>query len=115
MERLKRRDATSPARDKIARCADMVFCDTARALAISPAASPSGSCFTSSRNTSSRVDWASAASARMASSNSIYLDLWIYYPLVKQIARQADSPYSGRPEQKKRRMGLVSVRNLNGA
>src|ERR1700728_2570128 len=85
MERLKRRDATSPARDKIARCADMVFCGTASALAISPAARPSGSCFTSSRNTSSRVDWASAASARMAFSDSIYPDLSIYNLLSSQL------------------------------
>src|SRR5260370_6072972 len=56
----------------------MVFCGTATALAISPAARPSGSCFTSSLNTSSRVGWASAASARMASSDSIYPELWIH-------------------------------------
>src|ERR1700688_4457728 len=79
MERLKRCADTSPARDRIDRCDDMVFCGTASALAMSPAASPSGSCFTNSRNTSSRVDWASAASARMAGSDSTYPELWIYF------------------------------------
>src|SRR5204862_154059 len=59
----------------------MVFCGTASALAMSPAASPSGSCFTSRRNTSSRVGWARAVSARMACSDSIYPDIWIYRPL----------------------------------
>src|SRR5260370_37918825 len=78
MERRNRCADTSPGRDKIERCDDMVFCGTAPALAISPAARPSGSCFTSSLNTSSRVGWASAASARMASSDSIYPELWIY-------------------------------------
>jgi len=34
----------------------MVFCGTAIAFAISPAASPPGSCFTKSLNTLSRVD-----------------------------------------------------------
>src|SRR3954467_2593748 len=76
-----RRAVTSPARDRIARCDDMVFCGTASALAMSPAASPSGSCFVNNRNTSRRVDWASAASARMAFSDSIYPDLSIYYSM----------------------------------
>ena len=34
-----RRAVTSPALDRIARCDDMVFCGTASALAMSPAAS----------------------------------------------------------------------------
>src|SRR5438105_1157089 len=78
MERLKRFADTNPARARIERCDDIVFCGTASDLAISPAASPSGSCFTSNRNTSSLVDWASAASARIVSSDSIYPELWIY-------------------------------------
>src|SRR6266404_1567263 len=78
MERPYRCADTNPARDKIERCDDMVFCGTASALAISPAGRPSGSPFTNSLNTSSRVGWASAASARMASSDSIYPELWIY-------------------------------------
>src|ERR1700730_2052592 len=78
MLRLNRCADTSPARDRIERCEDMVFCGTAIALAISPAASPSGSCLTNNRNTSSRVDCASAASARMTCSGSIYRELWIY-------------------------------------
>jgi len=45
---------------------------------MSPAAKPSGSCFAKSRNTSSRVDWARAANARIASSGSIYRALPIY-------------------------------------
>src|SRR5689334_3353307 len=77
-----RREVTRPARARTDRCADMVFCGTASAFAISPAASPSGSFVTSRRNTSSRVDCASAAKARMMSSVSIYLDLWIYGPRV---------------------------------
>src|SRR5580704_1338310 len=92
MERLKRCADTSPARDRIERCDDMVFCGTASARAMSPAASPSGSCFTKSRNTSSRVGWASAARARMASSDSIYLDLAIYWAAVNEASGR---PYAG--------------------
>ena len=72
----------------------MVFCGTANAVAISPAASPSGSCFTKSLKTLSRVNWANAASARIACSDSIYLDIWILCLAVKQIAHLAAFPYS---------------------
>ena len=50
-------------------------CGTASAFAISPAASPFGSCLTNSRNTLRRVDWANAASAKITCSDSIYPDL----------------------------------------
>ena len=47
-------------------------CAAPRAVcAMSPAGSPSGSCLTRRRNTSSRVGWARAASARMAAEESI--------------------------------------------
>src|SRR5690349_18017499 len=78
IERLMRRAVTSRARDSTDKCADIVFCGTARAFAISPAASPSGSCLTSSRNTSGRVDCANPAHARIVGSVSIYPELWIY-------------------------------------
>src|SRR3546814_1371120 len=55
IERLWRSERTRPARARIARCADMVFCGTSRLRAISPAARPSGSWRTNSRNVSSRV------------------------------------------------------------
>src|SRR3569832_314143 len=67
-----------PARESTARCEDMVFCGTASCLAISPAASPSGSWRTRRRKTSSRVGCAKAARARTVSSDSIYLELSIY-------------------------------------
>lgn len=78
MTLLCRCEDTSPARDRMFRCADMVFCGTSSARAISPAGSPSGACFTSSRNVSRRVGCASAARARIACSCSIYPDYWKY-------------------------------------
>lgn len=78
MTLLYRCEDTSPARDRMFRCADMVFCGTSSARAISPAGSPSGACFTSSRNVSRRVGCASAARARIACSCSIYPDYWKY-------------------------------------
>ncbi len=51
----------------------MVFWGTSIRRANSPAGTPSGSRATSSRNVSSRVDWASAAKAAMTSISSIYL------------------------------------------
>lgn len=44
----------------------MVLCGTSSLRAISPAARPSGLCFTSSRNTSRRVGWARAEKACIA-------------------------------------------------
>src|SRR3978361_1730949 len=78
IERLLRSLITSSARASTARCADIVFCGTASSRAISPAANPSGSYFTSILNALIRVDCARAASARIACSDSIYLDIQIY-------------------------------------
>src|SRR5215468_6887787 len=91
IERLLRSLITSPARASTARCADIVFCGTASALAMSPAARPSGSCRTKSLNTARRVVCASAASARMACSDSIYPELSIYYMLSSLDQRQDDA------------------------
>lgn len=46
---------------------------------MSPAGRPIGSCRTNSRNVSRRVDWARAARARMAFSDSICRELWKYH------------------------------------
>jgi hypothetical protein len=83
MERLCRSPTISFARDRTARCADMVFCGTSIRRASSPAGTPSGSRATSSRNVSSRVDWASAAKAAMTCVSSVYPDYQIYGTLAK--------------------------------
>lgn len=54
-------DLTSPARDRIARWADMVFGEEAVAIAMSPEAMPSGREWASSRKTSSLTGCDSAA------------------------------------------------------
>src|SRR6266576_6756246 len=79
IERLWRSDVTKPARNSTDRCADIVFCGTFNSRANSPAGTPSGSCFAKRRNTSSRVRCASAARAKIAFSDSIHPELWIYH------------------------------------
>ena len=78
MERLCRSPTISFARERTARCADMVFCGTSNKRASSPAGTPSGSRATNSRNVSSRVDWASAAKAATTSISSIHPEYQIY-------------------------------------
>jgi hypothetical protein len=78
MERLCRSPTISFARERTARCADMVFGGTSNKRASSPAGTPSGSRATNSRNVSSRVDWASAAKAAMISISSMYPEYQIY-------------------------------------
>ena len=78
MERLCRSPTINFARERTARCADMVFWGTSTKRANSPAGTPSGSRATNSRNVSSRVDWASAAKAAMTSVSSIHPDYQIF-------------------------------------
>jgi hypothetical protein len=72
IERLCLSLVTSPARESVARCADIVFCGTSSIRANSPAGTPSGSCLTKARNVSSLVVCANAPSAVIARELSIY-------------------------------------------
>src|ERR1700722_9162069 len=99
IERLKRSAEIKPARDSTARCDDIVFCGTANARAISPAASPLGSCRTRSRKASRRVGCAKAAKARTVCSDSIYLEISIYNDQVnclESVSMRFDLKFEGR-------------------
>ena len=73
-----RRDVTSPARSRIARCVDMVLAGISSARATPPAGSPSGPARTRRRKTSMRVACARAAKASMATFVSIFRRYWNY-------------------------------------
>lgn len=90
----------SPARASTPKCEDMVLWGTASSRAISPAATPSGSLFTRSRNTSSRVSWARAENARIALVVSICRDYRTFGNVDRFTRRSAIG--SGEDEQGKR-------------
>src|ERR1700761_2969955 len=78
IERPSRRPAMRPAFVSTLSCADRVLLVIPSVRAISPAATPSGPTFTSSRNTARRESWASAERRLTASFDSIFQRLWNY-------------------------------------